>query len=75
LEEVFIITNHPTASAQQLSCWIRGHWRIESIRWVRDNHFSEDASLIRTRNLPRIMALFRNTTISFPHLNGIIDII
>jgi predicted transposase YbfD/YdcC len=73
-EEVFIITNHPTATAQQLARWIRGHWRIESIHWLRDNHWSEDASLIRTRNLPRIMATIRNTIISFLHLRGITDI-
>jgi len=40
------------------------HWRIEnSLHWVRDVTFGEDASRIRTGNAPRTMATLRNLAI------------
>jgi len=43
----------------------RGHWSIENrLHYVRDETFGEDRSQIRTRNAPRVMAIFRNVAIS-----------
>ena len=43
----------------------RGHWSIENrLHYVRDETFREDRSQIRTRNAPRVMAIFRNVAIS-----------
>lgn len=53
------------ASPQQLLSLNRGHWSIENrLHYVRDVTFHEDLSQIRTRNAPRIMAIFRNVVIS-----------
>jgi hypothetical protein len=42
---------------------VRGHWAIESLRWVRDNTFDEDRSQVRTGALPRVLATLRNLAI------------
>lgn len=50
----------------------RKHWSIENrLHYVRDVTFDEDASRIRTRNAPRVMASLRNLVISLLHLVGI----
>jgi hypothetical protein len=41
------------------------------LHYVRDVTFDEDASRIRTRNAPRVMASLRNLVISLFHLVGI----
>ncbi|WP_447006707.1 ISAs1 family transposase [Saccharothrix isguenensis] len=52
---------HPARIADLL----RGHWRIENrLHWVRDVTYGEDASRIRTRNGPRVMASLRNLAIN-----------
>ncbi|MEU6657058.1 ISAs1 family transposase, partial [Streptomyces sp. NPDC046900] len=39
------------------AAWARDHWTIEnSVHWIRDVVFGEDARTIRTRNAPAIMA-------------------
>ena len=59
------------ASASQLAEWIRGHWRIENqLHWVRDVTYSEDASQVRTRNGPRVMAALRNLVIAIMKMAG-----
>lgn len=43
----------------------RGHWVIENqIHYVRDVSMGEDASRIRKQDGPRLMATFRNLTLS-----------
>lgn len=39
---------------------VRGHWRIESLHWIRDVSFGEDLSQIRTGHGPANMATLRN---------------
>lgn len=43
----------------------RGHWTIENqVHYIRDVSMGEDESRIRKQNGPRLMATFRNLTIS-----------
>jgi len=52
------------AAGQHLAAYVRGQWAIENkIHWVRDVTFREDASQVKTRFRPRIMATFRNLAI------------
>lgn len=54
------------ADAAQLLTWARGHWSIENrSHYVRDVTMSEDASRIRKRSGPQVMAALRNATIGF----------
>ena len=44
--------------------WARGHWSVENrSHYVRDVTMGEDASRIRKRSGPEVMAAFRNATI------------
>jgi predicted transposase YbfD/YdcC len=52
------------AAPEHLATYVRGQWSIENkIHWVRDVTFREDASQVKTRSRPRIMATFRNLAI------------
>jgi NAD(P)-dependent dehydrogenase (short-subunit alcohol dehydrogenase family) len=42
-----------------LAAWIRGHWHIEALHHIRDVTCAEDASQVRTRNGPQVMATLR----------------
>ncbi|MFV2127191.1 ISAs1 family transposase [Micromonospora sp. LOL_013] len=50
--------------AADLLAYVRQHWGIEVLHWVRDVTFREDASRIRTGNAPRVMATLRNVSVS-----------
>jgi len=39
---------------------IRAHWAIESMHYIKDVTFGEDASLIRTGNAPTNFSIIRN---------------
>ncbi len=53
------------ATAPQLAGHVRHHWHIENkLHYVRDITYHEDASRVRTRNSPRVMASLRNLAIS-----------
>jgi predicted transposase YbfD/YdcC len=57
-----------------LARWLRGHWAIEALHWVRDVSFDEDRSQVRTRNGPQIMAALRNFVITALRLAGYTNI-
>ena len=57
-----------------LARWLRGHWAIEALHWVRDVSFDEDRSQIRTSNGPQIMAALRNLVITALRLAGYTNI-
>jgi hypothetical protein len=72
-ETVYAITDlRPhQARPEQLAGWIRGHWQIEnSLHWVRDVTYAEDASQVRTGRAPQVMAGLRNFAISAHRLAG-----
>jgi predicted transposase YbfD/YdcC len=59
------------ADAPQIAAHTRKHWHIENkLHYVRDVTYTEDASQVRTRNGPRIMASLRNLAISALRLTG-----
>ena len=63
------------ADAGQLLKWARGHWSIENrSHYVRDVTMGEDASRIRKRSGPQVMAAFRNTTIGLLRTMGATNI-
>lgn len=51
-------------SAKEYNCGIRGHWGVESMHYVKDVTFGEDASLIRTSNAPTNFSIIRNITMN-----------
>ena len=59
------------AGATDIALHVRKHWRIENqLHYVRDVTYGEDASQIRTRNAPRVMASLRNLAVSILRLAG-----
>ena len=52
----------------------QGQWGIESVHWLRDTAYAEDASTGYTGNGPQVMATLRNIVISLLHLAGITEI-
>jgi hypothetical protein len=72
-ETVHGITNLTPAEADdaRLAQLVRGHWSIEnSIHWVRDMTFGEDAHRARTGNAPAVLAAIRNLVTTTLRLAG-----
>ncbi|WP_242606622.1 ISAs1 family transposase [Protofrankia symbiont of Coriaria ruscifolia] len=66
-ETVYLITDHPaeTASPADLAAHARRHWHVENkVHYVRDVSFGEDASTLRTGNIPTNIATLRSTVIN-----------
>ena len=62
------------ASPADLLAYVRQHWGIEVLHWIRDVTYQEDASRIRTGNAPRVMATLRNVSISLLRIHGTTNI-
>lgn len=76
-EVVYGITNlsPQEADADQLAALVQGHWSIEnSVHWVRDVTYGEDASRTRTGNAPAVLAAIRNTVTTVLRLAGAVSI-
>jgi predicted transposase YbfD/YdcC len=73
---VYAITSLTDVQADPvlLARWLRGHWAIEALHWVRDVSFDEDRSQVRTSNGPQIMAALRNLVITALRLAGYTNI-
>ena len=73
---VYAITSLTAVQADPvlLARWLRGHWAIEALHWVRDVSFDEDRSQVRTSNGPQIMAALRNLVITALRLAGVTNI-
>jgi predicted transposase YbfD/YdcC len=73
---VYAITNLTASQAKpaDLAGWLRGHWLIESLHHVRDVTLGEDASQVRTGNVPHALAAIRNLVISLLRLAGVTNI-
>ncbi len=57
-----------------LARWIRGHWAIEVLHWVRDVTYDEDRSQVRTAHGPQVMAALRNLAITALRWSGTTNI-
>lgn len=62
------------ASPADLLAYVRQHWAVEALHWIRDVTYQEDASRIRTGNAPRVMATLRNVSISLLRVHGATNI-
>lgn len=70
------VTNLPAhrVGPADLAGFVRDHWGIESLHWLRDTVYREDHSRARTRSGPRVMAALRNLAIGALHLHDRRDI-
>ena len=62
------------ADAEALARIARGQWGIESVHWVRDTAWDEDANTGYAGNGPQAMATLRNLAVSLLYLNGVKEI-
>jgi hypothetical protein len=62
------------ASAADLAKLARGQWAIESLHWLRDTAYGEDANTGYAGNGPQAMATLRNLAISLLYLSGVTEI-
>lgn len=62
------------ASAEALAGIARGQWGIESVHWVRDTAWDEDANTGYAGNGPQAMATLRNLSVSLLYLNGVKEV-
>lgn len=62
------------ATPADIATFVREHWGIESLHWLRDTVYREDHSTAHTRSGPRVMAAMRNLAIGALHLLGRRDI-
>jgi predicted transposase YbfD/YdcC len=72
-ETEIVISSRPASqmNAAQLQAFRRGHWEIESIHYVRDVTFGEDASTVCTGYAPQNLAALRNLVIGLCGLDGV----
>jgi hypothetical protein len=76
-EVVHGITNLRAEQADPaaLGTFVRGHWTIEnSVHYVRDVTYREDASRARTGNAPAVLAAIRNIVTTALRLAGAVNI-
>ena len=61
-EAELVLSSRPHAQmdAAQLQASRRGHWGIESVHYVRDVTFGEDACTVRTGHAPQNLGALRN---------------
>ena len=62
------------ASAEALAGIARGQWGIESVHWVRDTAWDEDANTGYAGNGPQAMAALRNLAVSLLYLAGVKEV-
>ena len=62
------------ASPADLPAYVRQHWAVETLHWIRDVTYQEDASRTHTGNAPRVMATLRNVSISLLKIRGTTNI-
>ena len=62
------------ADAEALAGIARGQWGIESVHWVRDTAWDEDANTGYAGNGPQVMATLRNLAVSLLYINGVREV-
>ena len=62
-------------SALRYNVGIRSHWEIEnSLHWVKDVTFKEDASKIRAGEAPSVLSTIRNGALNIFRKNGMTEV-
>jgi len=59
-KEISFYISSKRMSAKEYNLGIRAHWGVESMHYIKDVTFGEDASLIRTGNAPTNFSIIRN---------------
>jgi predicted transposase YbfD/YdcC len=62
------------AGAATLARIARGQWGIESVHWLRDTAWAEDANTGYAGNGPQVMASLRNLAVGLLHISGVTEI-
>jgi predicted transposase YbfD/YdcC len=62
------------ADAEALAGIARGQWGIESVHWVRDTAWDEDANTGYAGNGPQVMATLRNLAVSLLYISGVREV-
>ncbi|MDQ3152182.1 MAG: ISAs1 family transposase, partial [Actinomycetota bacterium] len=62
------------ATPEQVAGFVREHWGIESLHWLRDTVYREDNSTARTGSGPRVIPALRSLALGAIHLIGRRDI-
>ena len=62
------------AGPADLAAIAKGQWGTESVHWIRDTAWSEDANTGYAGDGSQAMATFRNLAISLLHLSGVTEI-
>ncbi len=62
------------AGPADLAAIARGQWGIESVHWLRDTAYAEDANTGYAGNGPQIMATLRNLAVSLLYLAGVKEV-
>jgi predicted transposase YbfD/YdcC len=72
-EAVLYLTSLPPerATPDDLLAYVRGHWRVEHMHWLRDVIWKEDKSLIRTGNGAQVWAAITNLVITLFRIHGV----
>jgi predicted transposase YbfD/YdcC len=66
--------NTEQASPADLAAIARGQWGIESVHWLRDTAWNEDANTGYAGNGPQVMATLRNLSVSLLYLAGVKEV-
>ena len=59
-KEISFYISSKKMSPQEYNFGIRAHWGVESMHYIKDVTFGEDASLVRTGNAPTNFSIIRN---------------
>ena len=72
VEVAYAITSltGPQADATKLLALNRGHWGIESLHWIRDVTFGEDACREKRGHAGHNLAALRNLCVNLLELSG-----
>jgi predicted transposase YbfD/YdcC len=62
------------AGPEDLARIARGQWGIESVHWLRDTAYAEDANTGYAGNGPQVMATLRNLAVSLLYLAGVTEV-
>ena len=77
VEVVYAVTSLPRilADASALLAHWRGHWKVETLHYLRDVNFGEDHCRVRNPTGGQILACFRNAALNLLRRNQVKGVI